>query len=465
MQTALEEHGLQEKPIPAYEAGSPRDVYENVVAQRLDLAGRLAVLRQQLRAVGAQNAGRLKDAWADLEIQLKLYEAQQNFGTTWATAVISGWVLARNVERVRATLRQVAGGQCIFQVADPSREDIEHGRVPSYVQHSKLLAPFETLVKAYGVASYTEIEPTLLFTVSFLLMFGIIFGDLGQGLCLAAIGLIVRRRARTKEARDIGWVIVAAGAASMLFGAFLQGSFFGMSLKDAGFRLTLGFEPIRFDGRGQENVFRYLVLAFVLGVVIISLGAILNIVNRLRAGDYAEGLLGRFGLVGIIFYWGALGLAIKQLLVGPGSTDAWLALLLLGLPLLVLALHEPLWALLTGRRPLWQEGAGVGIFQGLIEAMETGTVYVANTFSFLRVAAFALSHAALCFVIFIVQGLVNGLPAGPLWSAAVFVVGTALIIGLEGLIVTIQILRLEYYEFFTKFFDGEGLPYRPFRLR
>jgi V/A-type H+-transporting ATPase subunit I len=89
---------------------------------------------------------------------------------------------------------------------------------------------------------------------------------------------------------------------------------------------------------------------------------------------------------------------------------------------------------------------------------------VANTFSFLRVAAFALSHAALSYIVFVLQDIVSGLPGAFLWSPIVFVIGTAVILALEGLIVTIQILRLEYYEFFTKFFRAEGTRYEPFRL-
>lgn len=107
----------------------------------------------------------------------------------------------------------------------------------------------------------------------------------------------------------------------------------------------------------------------------------------------------------------------------------------------------------------------MGLFHGLIEGMETVMVYLANTFSFLRVAAFALSHAALCFTIFVLIGLVNALPGGIIWSAIVFAIGTAVLIALEGLIVTIQILRLEYYEFFTKFFHGQGVRYDPFRWK
>ena len=82
----------------------------------------------------------------------------------------------------------------------------------------------------------------------------------------------------------------------------------------------------------------------------------------------------------------------------------------------------------------------------------------------MRVAAFALSHAALCFTIFVLQGLVTWPPARLIWSPLIFVIGTATIIALEGLIVGVQILRLEYYEFFTKFFSGEGREFTPFRL-
>jgi V/A-type H+-transporting ATPase subunit I len=204
-------------------------------------------------------------------------------------------------------------------------------------------------------------------------------------------------------------------------------------------------------------------IALAVGAALITAGVVLNIANRLRRGDYAGGLLGRFGLVGIVFYWGALALAIK-LAVAPGPVDGWLAAVLVVVPLLVLMLHEPLVALLTRREKLWEGGAAIGLMLGAVEAMETVVTYMANTFSFLRVAAFALSHAALSFTIFVLVDLVRDVPGGLLWSAMVFVLGTALIVGLEGLIVAIQILRLEYYEFFTKFFRGEGVRYDPFQI-
>ena len=467
MDTVLEEHAFEETPIPAWEEKTPAAVYREALATKRSLEETAADLRRQLQAVGRPHAQALRQASAALTLQLKLHEAQQNFGTTWATAVIAGWVPTRRAADLRRAVVRATADQAVIEIAEPDPDDIEQGRVPSHVVHSRFFAPFERLVRGYGVASYTEIEPTVMFAVSFLLMFGIIFGDLGHGLCLLAIGLLTGKLAKGGVARDAGRVIASCGVASMLFGTFFQGSFFGKSLADWGFPLTLGFQPIRFEGEGagaSEHLVRYFVLAMGLGMVLISLGTVLNIINRLRLRDYKAGLLGRFGLVGIFFYWGALAFAVKVLVAGSGAADRWLVMVLIVLPLIVLVLHEPLYALLTHERPISAEGLVMGFFQGLIEAMETVMGYLANTFSFLRVAAFALSHAALCFTIFVLQRMVDDLPGGLIWSAGVFIVGTAVIIGLEGLIVAVQIMRLEYYEFFTKFFGGDGVRYEPFRL-
>jgi V/A-type H+-transporting ATPase subunit I len=472
METVLDEHGFEDAHVPAWAERTPADVYAEAVQRHRELQPRVLALRENLRTAAAPFADGLRGAAASLRLLLKVSEAEGSFGSTWAAVVIWGWVPEDKAEDVRRVAGEVTGGRALVEIAPPTEEDIEQGLVPSCTEYSAWLSPFARLVQGYGVAAYTEIEPTILFAVSFLLLFGVVFGDLGHGLCLMGVGLLVRRMGKSDAARDIGSVIAWAGGASVVFGTFVQGSFFGKSLLDWGFPLTLGFEPIRFGGHAgssSENVTRYLILALLAGMFLISLGAILNVVNRLRSGDLEGGLLGRFGVVGIIFYWGVIGLGVKLAVVGSSPSDAWIGAAVIGLPLVVLILHAPVHALLRKRRGGSEEdglegGLIMGMFEGLIEGMETVMTYVSNTFSFLRVAAFALSHVALCYTIFVLQSLVADVPGGPILSAAVFVVGTAVLIGLEGLIVTIQILRLEYYEFFTKFFKGGGIRYEPFKL-
>ncbi len=465
VETALEESGFTEKELPVWGEQTPADVYREAGRKQQRMARGVERLRRALEAFGRAHREDLRRAWGAVRLQLRFLEARQNFGATWATTVISGWVPAERTGELRRKLEEVTDGRALLEVSEPTEEEIEAGKVPSRSEHSPLLSPFQRLVQGYGVPDYREIEPTLMFALSFLLMFGLIFGDLGHGLCLIGVGLLVKRWSERKAVRDIGHVMAFSGIASAASGTFLQGSFFGKPLRELGFPLTLGFEPMRFEGGDAGgHVVRYLILAVVVGIVLISLGAVLNIVNRLRRGDLEEGLLGRFGLVGIMLYWGALGWVVKLVVAGVGPADLWLVGALIVLPLLVLIFHEPLYGLFVHRDRLWKEGPLMGFFQGVIEAMETVMTYLANTFSFLRVAAFALSHAALCFTIFVLERLVNQLPGGPLWSVVVFALGTAMVIALEGLIVAIQILRLEYYEFFSKFFHGEGTRYEPFRL-
>jgi len=468
LRTVLQEHHFNpQQELPADLDSAPAAVYERAVRARQALQAQKEGLQAPLLELGRVRGPELRQAWLAVSRELRISEAELNYASTWATAIITGWAPKDQVERVRDAVARVTQGRAVFEARDATQGEIEQGIVPSCASVPWLLRPFQGLVHGFGEPGYREIEPTILFAASFLLMFGLIFGDLGHGLCLVLVGALTYRIGKKRAARDLGYVIAAAGLASALFGALFQGALFGRSLTEMGWPLTLSVEPLRLTGSAQDaagSVVRYLLIAVALGAVLISLGVVLNIVTRLRSGDYEGGLLGRFGLVGMLFYWGSLGMAVKLALSGGRTADWWLSGLLVALPLGVLALREPIYSLLTHQRRLWHEGALVGLFEGIMEALEAVMTYLANTFSFLRVAAFALSHVALCFTVFVLQGQVERIPAGKLWSAIVFVAGTAVIIGLEGLVVAIQILRLEYYEFFTKFFRGEGKSFRPFRL-
>jgi V/A-type H+-transporting ATPase subunit I len=467
LETVLDNYQFEETEIPSEFEASPAAIYKRTKERIEELQDRRARERKLLYELGEAYFDQLRKALEFVKRQVKISEAEQNYGSTWATVVITGWTPEDQVERVRKKVRQVASEGTIFELSEATQEEIEQGLVPTCAELPAFLQPFQRLVHGFGVPGYREIEPTLLFAISFLLMFGIMFGDLGHGLCLLAIGIPVWKLTDSQSVRDGGYLIAAAGLSSVLFGAFFQGSFFGHSLVDMGWPVTLGFEPIQLEAEGGAggHVIRYMMLAVSFGIMLITLGLILNIVGRLRIGDYENGFLGRFGLAGFMFYWGVLGMVFKTVVMGWESSDAWLLLFAVILPLFVLAFHEPIYALLTGKRPILGEHPVIGLFEGLIEMLETAITYLANTFSFLRVAAFALSHVALGFTIFILQELVSDLPAGFIWSVLLFLLGTAVIVGLEGFIVAIQIFRLEYYEFFTKFFRGEGKRFSPFRFR
>ena len=182
------------------------------------------------------------------------------------------------------------------------------------------------------------------------------------------------------------------------------------------------------------------------------------------AGNPIRTKSGKFGILGGVFYWGSITLAIRGFVLG--GDVSWIAIVLLVVvPLALIFAYKPLVALRSRRKGAAREGLGLVLTESAVEAFETVLLYMANTLSFARIAAFALAHAGLSIAVFEIIEVVGDFPGGPFWAVCVFVAGTLIILLLEGLIVAIQAMRLQYYEFFTKFFHGEGRAYQPFSLR
>jgi V/A-type H+-transporting ATPase subunit I len=192
---------------------------------------------------------------------------------------------------------------------------------------------------------------------------------------------------------------------------------------------------------------------------------ILNMINLFRRGEFLSGVLDKFGLVGVIFYWGCLIFMLKYTTLSELGLAGWVLVLGIALPLLAVTLKEPLQYALSkraGHTP-HSDNLMMACIESLIEAFEAVLSYLANTISFVRLAAYAMSHAAILMATFAVADAVVDIPGvgGVLYVAAA-ICGNAIALVLEGVVVAVQVLRLEYYEFFSKFFPGTGLPFRPF---
>ncbi len=210
-----------------------------------------------------------------------------------------------------------------------------------------------------------------------------------------------------------------------------------------------------------------MLLAMGMGVMLISVGLMLNIVNRLRRGELIQGLLDKFGVIGVVFYWGALALATQSAFLRAHGWWSWAVLLFLGIPISCWAVKEPL-VLWRHRRAGHQAESGRlagAVTESLVGAFEGVLLYLANTISFVRLAAYAMSHAALLMAAFTLADQVQSFsPGGSVLAVIVIVLGNVLAILLEGIVAAVQALRLEYYEFFGKFFSGDGRPFKPFSL-
>lgn len=343
-------------------------------------------------------------------------------------ALISGWVPKKDLRGMHERLHAQFGNRFVLSARDPTRE--ERAYVPSVIRHHWLVRPFVALVKNYGVPRYGEIDPTWLFALSFIAMFGMMFGDIGHGAVIFVAGLLFRRRLK-----EFAPFVVFAGLASMLFG-WLYGSIFGFEEV---------VHPVWMSPMSDPMLMLRLALYWGIGFILVATA--LTVYNRLVDRRYLDAMLDGKGLAGIMFYVGLLYGLYRRVDVGVFGATEWMAILL------------PL-ALILGYK--WHEhraDVGERILVTLIEGFETLISYFANTLSFLRVAAFSLNHVALAVAVFTLAGMMQTTGR---WIT--IILGNVFILVLEGAIVMIQALRLEYYEGFSRFFNGDGREFRPLTL-
>ncbi len=384
----------------------------------------------------------------------QILSARRLFGKIDKSYLISGWIPERLFTALGEELTHVTEGQVVFEkVAPEDLREVREGivKIPILFNNPLLISPFEKLTSLYGTPRYKEVEPTVFFALSFLLLFGMMFGDVGQGGVLFFIGYVIFRR--FYRYMDYGVIIMECGVSSALFG-FLYGTVFGLETVIP----ALWFRPM-------DNIPYFIKVSLSLGVALVSLGLVLNLVNALRLKEY-EKLLSAGGLAGALLYWMSAGLAMKYLLTGqvaPGELRllGWVAAGLMT----IIIVHRPLYRLVVKRerpgRIVRQAGLVTELMESIVELFDDLIRFVANTVSFIRVAAFALSHAALFTAVFSVANVVAHEKGGGLSYWLVVAVGNVIIILLEGLVVSIQTVRLEYYEFFSKFFRGGGERFKP----
>lgn len=344
-------------------------------------------------------------------------------------SVIHGWTPSDHVKCMEKFLREHLDTPFLMHSRRPTPE--ERAIVPSAMTKSRWLKPFSILVKQYGIPRYGEADPTPLFALSFILMFGIMFGDVGHGAVILVAGLLARHKLRS-----FTLFAVLAGISSIIFG-FLYGSIFGYEHV----LHAIWIQPL-------SDPLYMLSVALAWGVGFIFLISLINIQNLLWEGDRLGALLGTNGALSLTLYLSLLWGGYNFYTSGSFGT---LAALLMFASLVALFAFK----LLAHEAPI-----GERILVALIETFEAITGYLSNTLSFLRVAAFSLNHVALAIAVFTLAEMMD--QTGHMITV---ILGNVFILVLEGAIVTIQVLRLEYYEGFSRFYRGDGKPFTPLRIK
>ena len=356
--------------------------------------------------------------------------------------LLSGFVKADEVDHYKAIFKDIPA---TIEVKDPSEvPDLE---CPTLLKNNWFAKPFEMFLGMYGVPKYTDFDPTGFMAFTYCLLFGIMFGDLGQGLVLFILGLVFEKKGQ------IFGIINRCGITSMIFG-FLFGSVFGYEeLLNPVHQSLFGVREKLFDVMAQSSTMVLLIGAVAIGAVLILTTQCMNIVNRFKHHQLGDAIFSQNGIAGLVFYGGIVFAIVATMLLGWNVLNPVYLGIFIVLPVISFVMKEPLSNAVEHKTVKPEEGWGGYIAQSIFELIDVLLTFVTNSMSYLRVGGFVLSHAGMMLVVMTLVEMTG--KAG----VAVLFFGNIFVMVLEGLIVGIQTLRLEYYEMFSRYYDAGGVQF------
>lgn len=451
--------------LPEEFSGTPAQITESIRRAIDTSKQKITDLTSRLDGLAKTHQKELHELLWDVHVSRMMADAIVRFGQLRHTYVVVGWVPTENLESLRTRLKQASPEILIETI--PTERSGHNANVPVALTTNRWLRPIQMLVTTYGRPSYGELDPTWLLALTFPLLFGAMFGDLGQGLVLLLAGILIDRGIILKGMQSLGLLIAYCGASATIFG-FLYGSIFlfeGHLIEEyLGFHFEAPWiSPI-------NEILPVLSLAIDAGIVILLLSFLLGMFNNIRARDWPHLVFGHTGIVVFIFFitfLALLGSFLGRTAIAPKVA---VGLASLPLPWTLLAVVFGILVMFSGALRNWMEGhrpiegSGVGGFlmflvQSFMDLFETVISLLSNTLSFVRVGAFAVAHGGLSLAIL---SLAGEEPDLGFWLT--IIIGNLFIIGFEGLIVGIQTMRLHYYEILGKFFHGGGMRFEPLTL-
>lgn len=474
MDTELKRCGFIQLDVPEDFQGVPEDVLASMQREKLEAENELEELKVEKNNFAETHKAMLINLLGTFAISKQISEVQRNLESTELVYRIKGWIPLAESQTYMQQLDNITEGRIAIREYNPFEvPDVVSGKeqVPVKLTHGKFVKSFERMIFSYGSPLYGTIDPTPFVAIFFTLLFGIMFGDLGQGLVFVLAGILMAKKViKVGNWNKFAPIFMSIGITSSLMG-LLTGEFFSNeTLLEPFAEWVTGLfghphAPIlklmpSSNPSSIKAMFGVFGVAVAIGFVINTVGLLINIINNIMLKKYDEAFFGKNGLSGAIFFWYVIILIIRMVVFKHAiAVYDWV---IIGITLFFAAFEEPFENLVAGRRPILSNGFGSFLISGIVGIIEVVSGYLSNTVSFVRVGAFALSHAVLDFLIYTLTQLCGG--EGSIAGILILIFGNALIIVLEGMVVAIQVIRLQYYEFFSKFFHETGKEFKPFKF-
>lgn len=414
-------------------SGTPEEAIENMLHENLKLKHQADDILGCMRHLGETECENFLITYSYLRFMHDTYEFRNFAGHTSDSFFIAGWVPDIVSEKLENETDNMDG---LFYIP-PDENDLATLSPPIKRKMNAISKIFSPFLEMYGLPSYNEIDPGLFLGLTYTLMFGMMFGDVGQGLILIIVGWLLFKF----KGMWLGRIISFLGISAVLFG-FVYGSVFGYE------NLLPGFNVLE-----EGNTTTALIVAVAVGIVLILMCMAMNIINGIRQKDIGKIFFSANGIAGNTMYFSTVVAAAVYLIFDINLFVLPYVLPLIILPLLIMFAKDPLTKLCKGDKNWKPESFGMFFMEGFFEVFEALLSFVSNTVSFLRVGALTISHAGMMLTVFLLANEGSNI--------FVMIIGNIIVIGLETFLSCIQVLRLEFYELFGRFYESGGKSFSP----
>lgn len=432
--------------IPEFVHGTPERAKETLQEEIDNDYKQLQHVNEVLAKLKDECRERFAEIKGELDFLNHTYEARKYVVGLGERFSITGFIVEDDVDKLKRTFEDLKEVEIEVR---PAHSD-KRLAPPTKLKNGWFARPFSMFVEMYGTPEYEAIDPTPIVAVTYTLLFGMMFGDVGQGLVLILVGYLAYKY----KGMQLGDVGVRIGISSTIFG-FIYGSVFGNeTLLNPVYQTVFGLSEKPIEVMTSEFIPILLVLSVGIGAFLIIFSMCVNIFLQIKNKNMGELFFSQNGVAGLVFYTSLVGGLAYTLLSGNNLFTIPFVLVCLILPLVLIFMKEPFTNKLENKA-MYPEGFGAFCIESIFELLEVCLSYITNTISYLRVGGFVLSHAGMMMAVTLIMGMVGS--AGGL---LVGIFGNILVMCLEGMIVGIQVLRLEFYEMFSRYFNGNGVAFQ-----
>lgn len=426
--------------------GMPSDLFKQLKKERKELERKKENLVKSFRELFRKRKEELFTSREEIHIEKERKEIQEKFGTTTYTFLIEGWCLTESVEELRDIVTETTEGNALFSSTHAKRNPDEP---PVHIKTPRWAQSFQTFLELFALPKYNEINPSIFLGISFIIFFAVMLGDAGYGILILVLSLFAYAKWGKQSGiiRNWSFLGICLGFSTTIAG-FLFNSFFGDLIprfiygneNEMLYRLDVMGHTLPIDALHKPLVI--LLLALLIGLVHLNLGFILAIYQ-----NYKRGHVKRVFKEQIPWFLLQIG---GGALVGNALLHIW-------------ELSTPMLALFgiftaIGLIALFMNKGPIGFFEL--------TGFVGDWLSYARLLALGLATAGMALAFNIVAQLMPKIIpyVGIVLLPIILIVAHIANLAIQSLGAAIHALRLQYVEFFNRFYEGGGKKFDPFHI-